>query len=244
MPIFSGSDGTQLHYDDLHHGGSDSHTSPVIALAGGAARHPSYLGDLAGLGDRQRLIVPHFRGVGCSPLPGSVELASFWRQAEDVERLRVHLGLEHVLLLGHSAGTRLAISYASQFPQRLASMVLVTPPAGYLVDEPSDAEELIDRRRGDPAFDAAITAWTAGPNTDDGAALDDAVFNAWQQRVAPIGYAAWGEGEQAHASSAQYSLAANRAYFSVTRHRTSPPGWVMSRRRSWSSRGPRTASPG
>jgi pimeloyl-ACP methyl ester carboxylesterase len=88
--------------------------------------------------------------------------------------------------------------------------VLVTPPAGYLVDEPSDTQELIDRRRGDPAFDAAIAAWTAGPDTHD-----DAGFNAWQQRVAPLGYAVWGEREQAHASSTRYSFAANRAYFSV-----------------------------
>jgi pimeloyl-ACP methyl ester carboxylesterase len=88
--------------------------------------------------------------------------------------------------------------------------VLITPPAGYLVDEPADTAELIDRRRGDPAFDAAVTAWTAGPDT-----LDDAGFNAWQQRVAPIGYAVWGEVEQAHASAARYSFAANRAYFSV-----------------------------
>jgi pimeloyl-ACP methyl ester carboxylesterase len=210
MPIFTGSDGASLYYDDLHHEASDSKRLPVIALAGGAALHPGYLGDLARLGDDQRLIVPHLRGVGRSPLPSSVELASFWRQAEDIERLRVHLGLERVLLLGHSAGTRLAISYAAQFPQRLAGMVLVTPPAGYLVDEPSDTQELIDSRRGDPAFDAAVTAWAAGPDIHD-----DAGFNAWQQRVAPLAYAVWGEREQAHASSAQYSFAANRAFFSV-----------------------------
>jgi pimeloyl-ACP methyl ester carboxylesterase len=210
MPIFTGSDGATLYYDELHNAGSDGNRLPVIALAGGAALHPRYLGDLAGLADHQRLIVPHLRGVGNSPLPTTVEMASFWRQAEDIERLRVHLGLTRVLLLGHSAGTRLAISYAAQFPQGLAGMVLVTPPAGYLVDEPSDTQELVDARRGDPAFDAAVTAWAAGPDTHD-----DAGFNAWCQRVAPLSYAAWGETEQAHASSAQYSFAANRAYFSV-----------------------------
>jgi pimeloyl-ACP methyl ester carboxylesterase len=89
-------------------------------------------------------------------------------------------------------------------------MVLVTPPAGYLVDEPSDTHDLIDRRRGDPAFDAAVTAWTAGPDTHD-----DAGFNAWRQRVAPLSYAEWGETERSHASCAHYSFAANRAYFSV-----------------------------
>lgn len=88
-------------------------------------------------------------------------------------------------MLGHSAGTRLAISYATQFPDRLASVVLVTPPTGYLVDVPSDSEELIDKRRGKPVFDAALAALAAGPDTDD-----DAGFNAWQLQVAPLGYAA------------------------------------------------------
>jgi pimeloyl-ACP methyl ester carboxylesterase len=115
-----------------------------------------------------------------------------------------------VVVLGHSAGTRLAISYAAQFPDRLAAMVLVTPWAGYLVDEPTNTEALIDARRGDPAFDAAEAAWVAGPETPD-----DAGFNAWQQAVAPRGYANWGEREQAHAATAHYSYAANRAYFSV-----------------------------
>ncbi|HEX8347612.1 MAG TPA: alpha/beta hydrolase, partial [Actinoplanes sp.] len=91
-----------------------------------------------------------------------------------------------------------------------AGMVLVTPPAGYLVDEPPDTPQIIDRRRGEPAVDVAITAWEAGPES-----TDDAGFNAWYQQVAPLGYAAWGERERAHASSAHLGYAANRAYFSV-----------------------------
>lgn len=210
MPTYLGFDGTPLHYDDLHEDRNGGEAPPVVALAGGAARHPSYLDDLAGLGDRRRLIVPHLRGVGGSPLPSAVEVASFWRQAEDIERLRVQLGLDRVLLVGHSAGTRLAISFAARFPDRLAGMVLVTPPAGYLVDEPSDAEELISRRRGEPEFDAAVAAKQAGADLED----DDA-FNAWQQRVAPLGYAAWGAPERTHATFGRWSLAAARAYFSV-----------------------------
>jgi pimeloyl-ACP methyl ester carboxylesterase len=89
-------------------------------------------------------------------------------------------------------------------------MVLVTPPTGYLVDGPSDTRDLIDRRRGDPAFEAAVTAWDAGPDTDD-----EAGFNAWHRVLAPLAYAVWGEREQAHASTGHYSFAANRAFFSV-----------------------------
>jgi pimeloyl-ACP methyl ester carboxylesterase len=210
MPTFPGFDGAQLHYDELYRGDNDNGTLPLVTLAGGAARDPSYLGDLAGLDTQQRLIVPHLRGVGRSPLPDTAEAASYWRQAKDIEHLRAHLGLEQVYLLGHSAGTRLAISYAAQFPARLAGLVLVTPPAGYLVDVPADTEELIDKRRGEPAFDAALTAWAAGPD-----AHDDDAFNAWWSRVAPLGYATWTATEQAHAAIGRTSFAANRAFFSI-----------------------------
>jgi pimeloyl-ACP methyl ester carboxylesterase len=206
---FAGADGARLHYDILDRGG-DSDAPPVIALAGGAAKDPSYLGDLARLDRERRLIVPHLRGVGRSPLPENVETASFWRQAADLERLRVDLGLERLCLLGHSAGTRLAIGYAAQFPDRVAGLILVTPPAGYLVGAPSDVEEIIGRRRGEPAFDEALAAWSAGPD-----AVDDDAFNAWWSRVAPLGYAAWTEVEQAHAAIGRTNFAANRAFFSV-----------------------------
>ena len=205
MPIYPGADGAALHYDV-----GPPHGQAVIALAGGAARHPEYLDDLAGLGEQQWLVVPHLRGVGRSPLPDPVELASYWRMADDLERLRVHLGLERVVLLGHSAGTRLALSYAAQFPDRLAGLVLITPPAGILPGVQADAEDLVQRRRGDPVFDAAVAAWSAGPE-----GTDDAAFTAWQHLVAPMSYARWGEAEQAHAAIGSYSFAANRAYFSV-----------------------------
>lgn len=209
MPTYVASDGTQLHYDVR--GDERPGQVAVIALAGGAARHPAYLGDLAGLADSFRLVVPHLRGVGRSPMPDPVEAGSAWRQAEDVEALRVHLGAARVVLVGHSAGTRLAIAYAAQFPRALAGLVLITPPTGYLVDEPSDAEPLIDARRGEPAFDAAVAALEGSPDLTGG---DDA-YNAWQQVGAPATYAAWGPVEQEHAAIGRWSLAAGRAYFSV-----------------------------
>lgn len=209
VPNFLVPDGTSLHYDVL--GDERLRECPVIVLAGGAARHPGYLGDLAGLANSYPLVVPHLRGVGRSPAPDRVEDGSFWRQAEDIEALRVHLGAERVVVIGHSAGTRLAIAYAAQFPRRLAGLVLITPPAGYLVDEPSDADALIDKRRGEPAFDAAVAALEGAPDPAGG---DDA-FNTWQQTSAPASYAVWGPVEQEHADIGRWYLDAARAFFSV-----------------------------
>lgn len=156
------------------------------------------------------MCVPHLRGVGRSAAPANVEQGSFWRQAADVDRLRTHLGLDRCLLAGHSAGTRVAITYAAQFPARLAGLLLITPPAAYLVDVPSDAETLIRARCGEPAFDDALAALRAGPDISS-----DETFNAWQQAIAVIGYATWGNAERSHARIGRYDLAAARAFFTM-----------------------------
>ena len=210
MPSYESFDGSALHYDDVRRKGSVGDECPVILLAGGAARHPSYLGDLAGLSDRHRLIVPHLRGVGRTAAPDQEELGSFWTQADDIEHLRVHLGFDRVVLVAHSAGTRLAIAYASQFALRVHGLVLITPPAAYLVDEPSDAHTLSEKRCGDAVFEAAFAALEAGPQT-----VDDDGFNAWQLETAPAGYSNWGAKERSHATTGRWSLPATKAYFSI-----------------------------
>ena len=209
MPRYESSDGFALYYEDVS-GVDDGTAIPLILLAGGAARHPSYMGDLAGLSDKNHLIVPHLRGVGLTTAPSLAERRSWWSQAEDLEQLLVHLCLERVVLVAHSAGTRLAIVYAAQFPLHVAALVLITPPVAYLVDEPTDADTLIAKRRGDSDFDAALVALHAGPQ-----ASDDDAFNAWQHDSAAVGYANWGETERSHAKVGRWSLAAATAYFSV-----------------------------
>jgi pimeloyl-ACP methyl ester carboxylesterase len=205
MPTYSGADATPLSYDDS---GGDG--PPLVTLAGGSGRHPAYLGDLAGLGRHRRLITPHLRGVGRSPLPADVTLGSFWQQTADLERLRLHLGVERLRLLGHSAGTRLAVSYAARHPERVGCLVLVTPPATWLVDVAPDAAEVSARRSGDPVFEAALATSRQGLTR-----RDDEGFNDFMARVAPLGYAAWGPAEQAHAVIGRFSYAANRAWPSV-----------------------------
>ncbi|KGJ75680.1 hypothetical protein GY21_09540 [Cryobacterium roopkundense] len=207
MPRYDSSDGSALYYEDIPGVGGGI---PVIVLAGGAARHPSYLGDLAGLGEEHHLIMPHLRGVGLTEAPSDPRRGSWWSQALDMEQLRIHLGFDRVALVAHSAGTRLAIAYASQFPRNVAALVLITPPAGYLVDEPTDTPNLIERRSGDTDFERALRVLKAGPATST-----DDDFTAWQRDSAAAGYATWNETGQAHADSGRWNLTAATAYFSV-----------------------------
>ena len=205
MPTYQGDDGALLHYDVL----GASSTSPLIVLAGGAARHPQYLGDLAGLSEHHQLAVPHLRGVGRSSAADLADMGSWWRQAADIDLLRAELDMNRCAIVAHSAGTRLAIAYAAQFPDQLAALVLITPPASYLVDVPPDAPALAAARMAEPPFAAAVSARDTGPDTSN-----DETFNAWQQAIAPLCYATWDQTAQAHARTGRYALAAAQAFLS------------------------------
>ncbi|GAB1513739.1 alpha/beta fold hydrolase [Actinophytocola sp. KF-1] len=203
MPAFLAADGIKLHYDDAGEGRT------LVVLPGGAGRHPDYLGDLAGLPGRR--VTVHFRGAGDSPAAPTAEAGSYWHQAHDLEALRTHLGLEQLDLVAHSAGTRVAIAYAAQYPDRVASMLLITPPAAYLTGTPSDVDEITAHRDGDPVFDRAMAAMRDGPQDPD----QDA-FEAWQALTAPATYAAWTGKEQAHAKVGRTLWSTVQAFLSVT----------------------------
>ncbi|MGI8415443.1 MAG: alpha/beta fold hydrolase [Nakamurella sp.] len=205
MPTYQGDDGAELYYDVL----GESSAPPLMVLAGGAGRHPDYLGDLAGLSEHYQLLVPHLRGVGRSATADVAVMGSRWRQAEDLERLRTTLDLQQCAVVGHSAGTRLAIAYAARFADRLSTLLLITPPAWYLVDVPDDTEALAAGRMADPAFAAAVAAQEAGPDTSS-----DETFAEWMRATAPVGYATWGDAAQRDAAVGGYWLAANRAFLS------------------------------
>ncbi len=203
MPAFLAPDETLLHYDEAGEG------KTLVVLPGGAGRHPDYLGDLAGLPGHR--VTVHFRGAGNSPAAATTEAGSYWHQAHDLDALRAHLGLAKLDLVAHSAGTRAAIAYAAQYPDHVASMLLITPPVAYLTDTPSDVEEITAHREGDPLFDAAMAAMREGPKnpTQD-------TFEAWQALTAPATYAAWTEKEQAHAKVGRTLWSTVQAFLSVT----------------------------
>ncbi len=205
---FTSYDDTTLHADLLDRAPTGS--DPLIMLAGGAALHPDYLGDLAGLDRTRPLVVLHQRGVGRTPPADPPETAAWWHQAHDVDALREHLGLETVDVLGHSAGTRIATAYAAQYADRLRSLILVTPPSVHLVDAPDDREELAARRMHEPEFTAAIAARDAGPDMST-----DETWAEFRAAIAPLGYAAWGPVERAHAPVGDQHVESIKAFFTA-----------------------------
>jgi len=210
MPTFASHDGTILHYDvRAAEDGSSGHP-PLIVLAGGPARHPVYLGDLAGLTRRRTLLVLHQRGVGESAASPTAAAAAWPELAEDVEALRRELGMDTIELLGHSAGTRVALSYAARYPQNLASLCLLTPPVGWIVTAPDDSEHIIAAHRDEPWF-----AEYAAHRSDAWSATSAASLNRLFPFVAPIAWARWTPEARAHEGTGAWHPAAQDAFFGL-----------------------------
>ncbi|MFE7599072.1 alpha/beta fold hydrolase [Streptomyces sp. NPDC057494] len=184
MPTFSAPDGTLLAY---HASGSGD---PLICLPGGPMQDSVYLGDLGGLDAHRTLIRLDLRGTGASAEPEDPASYRCDRLVEDVEALRVHLGLDTVDLLGHSAGANLAALYTARYPERVARLVLLTPGTAAVGLETAGEERLAAARlrTGEPWFAEAYVALedlTAGRGTAE-------TFKA----VAPFFHGTWDEAAQ------------------------------------------------
>lgn len=104
----------------------DEDAEPWIVVHGGFGAEHSYLLDVfSGLEREVRLIFFDQRGSLRSHC--ATELVTIDAHVGDIERLRTHLGLERVNLVGHSMGTHLAARYLQAYGQSTGRVVLLAP---------------------------------------------------------------------------------------------------------------------
>src|SRR4051794_9233235 len=191
MPSFSSYDGTRLAYTEVGSG------PRLVCLPGGPGRASAYLEDLGGLSSDRTLVLLDARATGRSEVPADPATLRFDRLADDVEALRLHLGLERLTVLAHSAGTMVAQAWAAAHPDRVAAMVLVTPSGRLQGSDRTDVAELVEARNGESWYAEAKEALDA---------LEYAPPSMQQQlwRAArPFMYGRWDERTQAHAATAE-----------------------------------------
>lgn len=188
MPDFLSHDGTRLAY---HLGGAGD---PVICLPGGPGRASGYLEELGGLSRHRLLVRLDNRGTGGSDRPEDPASYRADRLVEDVEALRVRLGLDQIDLLGHSAAANVAVLYAARHPERIRTLILVAPGLTATGVELTDAEwyaavhALADRDYYPDAY-AALVAWDKGEDTPE-----------LRERALPLYmYGLWNDAARAHA---------------------------------------------
>jgi pimeloyl-ACP methyl ester carboxylesterase len=103
---------------------------PAIVMVHGAGAN---LEDMhLALGERlalnHRVILIDRPGFGWSERKDLKGVSSPSRQAEVLEATLDALGVDRIVMVGHSFGGTLALAYALKFPQRVAGLVLAAPP--------------------------------------------------------------------------------------------------------------------
>ncbi|MEU4625433.1 alpha/beta hydrolase [Actinoplanes sp. NPDC023801] len=179
-------DGTRIAYRSVGTG------RPLVCHPGGPGRSADYLGDLGGLAADRRLVLVDPRGTGGSQTPVDPGTYRCSRLAEDLEALRLHLGLERFDLLGHSAGANVALAYAAAYPSRLDHLVLLTP-SRRLTGAPDDLLTVAARyMTGEPWYPDAVRAAAALDAGDTAPGLEE--------RMEPLLYGRWDPTLAAHAA--------------------------------------------
>jgi proline iminopeptidase len=194
---FTARDGRKLTYRKLGHG-------PVLVChPGGPGFSATYFGDLAALWEQYTLIMLNPRGTGGSDRPadrGAYEVDDY---VSDVEDLRQHLGLERVLLLGHSHGGVVAMAYAAMYPARVRRLVLASTLPRFGPAQEAAMRDGMDRRTSQPwAADAiaALEQEQAG-NFKSDQELSDLVF-----RELPLYFAHFGAAEAGYLDTLKSDL--------------------------------------
>jgi len=79
--------------------------------------------------DKTRVIFPDQRGSGRSDDPADISTLNIEQHAKDMHALCKHLGIENPIVAGVSQGGYVAISYAAQFPNEIARLIICNSEA-------------------------------------------------------------------------------------------------------------------
>ncbi|MEC1180473.1 alpha/beta fold hydrolase [Metasolibacillus meyeri] len=98
--------------------------TPIVFLHGGPGAY-DYLEPLSALLDDNcfQLIRYEQRGSWRSEKTGPYNIETF---IEDLEQLRIHLGLKNWVVCGHSWGASLALVYATKYPRNVKALIYIS----------------------------------------------------------------------------------------------------------------------
>ena len=189
MESFRTADGRTLSYRREGSG-------PVLVChPGGPGFSSRYFGDLAGLGDSFTLVVLNPRGTEGSDRPADPRAYATEDYVADLEELRAHLGLERMLLLGHSHGGVVAQAYPAAYPDHLEKLVLASTLARFAEEQTAAMEAGMNAKAGEPWYADALAALEA---EQEGRFESDEELADLALREFPFYFARYGEAERAY----------------------------------------------
>jgi len=101
----------------------------IILLTGGPGNNCSQLADMAEkLSKNNRIILLEERGTGLSiPNPLDSTTINLQTAVFDINLLLDHLRLKDAVICGHSWGATLGLYYAASFPDKVKSLIVISP---------------------------------------------------------------------------------------------------------------------
>ena len=189
MGTFRTADGRTLSYRREGEG-------PVLVChPGGPGFSARYFGDLAGLGAVFTLVMLNPRGTEGSDRPSDPRAYETADYVADLDELRAHLGLERMLLLGHSHGGVVAAAYAAAHPDRVERLVLASTLARFAAEQEAVMEAAMDAKAAEPWY---ADARAALEDEQAGRFETDAELGELAIREFPFYFARYGDAEQAY----------------------------------------------
>jgi proline-specific peptidase len=189
---FNTADGRKLTYRRMG-------TGPVLVChPGGPGFSSSYFADLAGLWEQFTLVMLNPRGTGGSDRPADTRAYQIDDYVADVEEVRRHLGLEQMLLLGHSHGGVVAEAYAAAHPARVKRLVLASTLARFGPAHEAAMKAGMDRRSGQPWYADAVAALE---EEQEAKFTSDQELAALFFREFPLYFARYGDAEAGYADT-------------------------------------------
>lgn len=154
----------------------------ALVLHGGLGiDHTLYRATLGPLAGRLSLVYPDHRGNGRSGRP-SLETVTMEQLADDAGALTEHLGLERVVVIGHSYGGFVAQELALRHPDLVSALILVDTTPGQL-----GSTEDPDADQGPPPPPELIELMSVPPASDDELGVSmRALFDFYLHRLDPI----------------------------------------------------------
>jgi len=167
----------------------------LVCHPGGPGFSARYFGDLAGLGAVFTLVMLNPRGTEGSDRPSDPRAYETADYVADLDELRAHLGLERMLLLGHSHGGVVAAAYAAAHPDRVERLVLASTLARFAAEQEAVMEAAMDAKAAEPWY---ADARAALEDEQAGRFETDAELGELAIREFPFYFARYGAAEQAY----------------------------------------------
>jgi proline iminopeptidase len=143
--------------------GANRKNTPLLVLHGGPGAPHDYLEPLEALSDERPVIFYDQLGCGNSDKPDDVSLWTLERFVNELEHVRIYLGLDKMHLLGQSWGTMLAVDFMlAKKPKGVVSLILSGPCLSssrfisdqkiYLLELPEPLQRIINEGEASGCF--------------------------------------------------------------------------------------------